>query len=183
MIKWSGTVSSNGATYSTFTEFYEKVKYNQEFDFTLIPKVQSSQGTEGNSSKVVYDIEVKSYMTKPASEGFDFMEKWNNNIPMPLRMMTGVILKETKGMYYMDLHGELKSGKHLYCMRCGRSITNSVSQWFGMGPECGNHGYVNPFDSEEELKQAINKYRNEIAKITWKGWVIKSAITKMEECG
>ena len=51
-----------------------------------------------------------------------------------------------------------------------------------MGPECGNHNYVNPFNSETELNEAINQYKDEtLSKINWCGWVIKSAITEMEE--
>lgn len=46
-------------------------------------------------------IKVKAYMTKPATPQFDFMQKWNNNKPMPYRIMKGEKVKETKGMVYM----------------------------------------------------------------------------------
>ena len=38
------------------------------------------------------------------------------------------------------------------------------------------------FNSDEELNEAVNEYKTEtLSKINWCGWVIKSAITEMEE--
>lgn len=51
-----------------------------------------------------YKITVKKYMTEPATVSFDFQDKWNNGMPMPLVTMTGEVLKETRGMVYMRLH-------------------------------------------------------------------------------
>lgn len=130
----------------------------------------------------VYRITVRQYMTKPATPEFDFMAKWNNNIPMPMRTMVGTVEKETSGMVYMHLHGDITSRVTQYCMKCGKAITNPVSQFFGMGPECGGHNYTNPFESEEDLKSAVESYRREyLQKITWSGWIIKSSIIEREE--
>lgn len=126
-------------------------------------------------------ITVKTYMTQQASPGFDFMAKWNNNVPMPLRVMVGTVEKETRGMVYMKLHGDIVAEKITTCMKCGRQLTNPVSQYFGLGPECGGHNYVNPFNTEEELRAAISNYREELRNITWEGWVIKSAIIDNED--
>ena len=128
----------------------------------------------------MYKIVVKQWMTKKATPEFDFMAKWNNNEPMPLRIMVGEKLQETPGMIKMSLHGDILEEKTQFCMKCGRPITNLVSQYFGMGPECGSHNYVNPFNSEEELKQSVNAYRQQIREIKWEGWIIKSAIQEME---
>lgn len=81
-----------------------------------------------------YRVTVKRYMTEKASPGFDFMSKWNNDTPMPLRTMTGTIEKETRGMVYMKLHGQAEPV--VRCMRCGRLLTNPISQHYGIGPEC-----------------------------------------------
>lgn len=128
-------------------------------------------------------ITVKQYMTKKATPEFDFMEKWNHNNPMPLRTMVGEVEKETRGMVYMKCHGEIYADKICTCMKCGRPLTNPVSQYFGIGPECGQHGYVNPFDSVEELQAAVASYKAEIRNITWEGWIIKSAIIDSEIYG
>lgn len=120
-------------------------------------------------------------MTRPAQPGFDFMKKWNNNEPMPLRVMVGTVEKETPGMVYMNLHGDIIETVTPVCMKCGKPLTNPVSQYFGMGPECGNHDYTNPFASDAELKEAVRKYRTEyLRKITWSGWIIKNAIIRKE---
>lgn len=128
-------------------------------------------------------ITVKSYMTQKSTPLFDFMEKWNNNIPMPLRVMYGTKLEETKGMVKMQLHGDIlaNEGPLDVCMKCGRPITNTVSRYFGLGPVCGQHNYVNPFDTEEELQEAVAEYRKTLKNITWTGWIIKSAIISEEK--
>lgn len=129
------------------------------------------------NNEITYKITVKPYMTKPASPEFDFMAKWNNNIPMPLITMVGTKVKETRGMVYMQLHADITDTITTTCMKCGKPITNAVSQYFGMGPVCGEHNYTNPFDSKEELADAVRAYRETYLKnITWEGWVIKSAI-------
>ena len=126
-------------------------------------------------------IKVKAYMTKKSSPDFDFMLKCNNDNPMPFRIMVGDVIKETAGMVYMKLHADITSKKTAVCMKCGRTITNPVSMYFGLGPECGQHNYTNPFESEEELEKAVKAYRQELNKITWEGWIIKSAIEESEE--
>ena len=50
-----------------------------------------------------YKITVKKYMTEPSTSNFDFQDKWNNGKPMPLCTMHGEVIKETRGMYYMEL--------------------------------------------------------------------------------
>jgi hypothetical protein len=95
--------------------------------------------------------------------------------------MVGTYDKETPGMYHMTLHGDILEQQTQYCLCCGKEITNPVSQYFGMGPVCGQHNYVNPFSSEEELKKAVAEYRKKLNNMVWEGWVIKSAITEMQE--
>ena len=53
-----------------------------------------------------YKITVKKYMTEPATSTFDFQDKWNNGKPMPLCIMQGEVIKETRGMYYMELKSD-----------------------------------------------------------------------------
>ena len=43
------------------------------------------------------------YFVRPFP-GFDFHEKWNNGIPPHDTTMYGNILKETNGMWYMEVH-------------------------------------------------------------------------------
>lgn len=129
-----------------------------------------------------YRIEVKPWMTLKSSDGFDFMQKFNNDIPMPLVIMyTSGKLEETRGMVKMSLHGDIKQRVITTCMACGRPITNKISQYFGIGPICGGHNYVSPFDTEEELNEAISAYREKLVNTTWTGWVAKSAIKSIQD--
>lgn len=128
-----------------------------------------------------YKVEVKGYMLKKSSPDFNFMAQWNNDNPMPLKIMYGVKLKETRGMVFMRLHGDIKQTITQRCMCCGREITNPVSKYFGIGPVCGNHNYTNPFDTEEELRAAVEAYRVKLVNTIWEGWIIKSAIETIDD--
>lgn len=195
---WPGAIEVNGTLFNSYEALESSnLTLTDEIHIKLYPKGKvfnveantANKQTDSSSTSIIpgdeqsqeFIITVKSYMTKPACPEFDFMEKWNNNVPMPLRTMVGTKVKETKGMVYMKLHGDIISKVTDTCMCCGKAITNPVSRYFGMGPKCGRHNYVNPFDTEEELKAAVNSYRQELHKITWEGWIIKSAITAQEE--
>lgn len=123
-----------------------------------------------------YIITVKSYMTQLSTEDFAFMKNFNNDVPMPLLTMVGTKEKESPKMFYMKLHGDIIAETVDTCMCCGRPLENPVSRYFGMGPVCGKHNYVNPFDSQEELKAAVSDYKKKLNQITWEGWIPKSAI-------
>ena len=53
-----------------------------------------------------YRINVKKYMTEPATPNFDFQDNWNDGKPMPLCTMQGEVIRETRGMYYMELKAD-----------------------------------------------------------------------------
>lgn len=122
-----------------------------------------------------YIVKVKPWMTKETRDSsFDFMLHWNKNIPMPLRVMRGRVLSETRGMVYMELRAcPLKTD---YCMKCGKPLTHPVSRLYGLGPECGGHYHINPFNTEEELQNAIQEVRKKLNNITWTGWIAKSGV-------
>lgn len=186
--EWPGAVEIDGTVYPSVAEAQNSLS-NESFNFSSIKlcdkkKRAPEQRIERPVSvgDTVYKITVRQYMTKCATPEFDFMAKWNDNRPMPMRTMVGTVEKETSGMVYMHLHGDITSRLTQYCMKCGRAITNPVSQFFGLGPECGGHNYTSPFESEEELNLHIESYRkNCLQKVTWSGWIIKSAIIEKEE--
>lgn len=182
---WKGKVEINGQMYDSIEIATSQFKVsNSEICIKLYPMTKTRQETDSVSCQPItmvpgnkeYRITVKKYMTEQSTPSFDFMEKWNNNKPMPLRTMTGWVEKETKGMAYMHLHGDIWAEKIFTCMCCGRQLTNPVSQYFGIGPECGGHNYIHPFSSNKELKDAVNTYRKQLQSVTWEGWVVKSAI-------
>lgn len=126
-----------------------------------------------------YKIAVKKYMTEPATSTFDFQDKWNNGKPMPLCIMKGEVIKETRGMYYMNLQG--KSEHTSRCLVCGKPLTNPVSKLYGIGPECSEKVGLIRIESEEEAKEKLKQIMEQIDDISWSGWVIKSAIKEWEE--
>lgn len=176
LANWKGKVNVNGVEYMSVADVPE-LDMNATTVITLIPNV-IRQKVQMGDGKVKHVITVKQYMTKTASPDFDFMAKWNNNVPMPMRTMVGTIEKETRGMVYMKLHGEILAERTFTCMCCGKKLTNPVSQFFGVGPECGGHNYTHPFNSDEELKMAVEAYKKVLLAKTWEGWIIKSAITE-----
>ena len=183
---WKGPVEINGSRYENVTQaiLNAKLSDSSQIDIKLLQSEKRvSKRLEMSVSDYIqqYRISVKQYMTKKATPDFDFMKKWNNNVPMPFMTMIGTVEKETRGMVYMKLHADIYAPIIQTCMMCGKPITNKISQYFGVGPICGGHNYVNPFSSEEELKEAVGEYRKKLQKITWEGWIIKSAITCKEE--
>lgn len=174
---WKGRVSVNGVEYDSIREV-PTLSLDNTTVITLFPVKTAKTPVKAVSDKVEHIITVKQYMTRPASPEFDFMAKWNNNVPMPMRTMVGTVEKETKGMVYMKLHGDYIADRMYTCMCCGKKLTNPVSQFFGVGPECGGHNYTHPFNTDEELRQAVDAYRSVLVSKTWEGWVIKSAITE-----
>lgn len=121
-----------------------------------------------------YKITVKKYMTEPATPEFDFMKKWNNDVPMPLRTMTGTVEKETRGMVYMKLHGQAEPV--IRCMRCGRVLTNPISQMYGIGPECITKV---PFIMNLDMND-VEGIKKKLVDVKWEGWIIKSSIVEKE---
>lgn len=185
---WPGAVEIDGTVYPSL----EIARNSLSVDLKNINSIKlcnkqqqapvSKPASLASDGATVYRITVRQYMTKPSNPSFDFMAKWNNDNPMPMRTMVGTVEKETSGMVYMNLHGDITSEIIQYCMKCGKPITNPVSQFFGMGPECGQHNYTNPFESEDDLKSAVEAYRRtHLQKIIWSGWIIKSAIIEREE--
>lgn len=186
---WEGAVEVNGSTYDSIQDVIKaNLTLNGNIRIKLYPQAKKAVNEAGNAKKSEdmdseqeYRIKVKKYMTEKSTPEFNFMAKWNNDNPMPLRMMTGYADKETRGMVHMVLHGDMYAEKMCICMKCGKRLTNKVSQYFGIGPECGGHKYVSPFDTQEELDAAVEEYKAKLQAITWEGWIVKSAITEMEE--
>lgn len=176
---WKGPVEINGKQYENIGTFISGNKsLSGEISIKLCPEVKEGVNERDNTgiqqdNEQVYRVTVKQYMTKPAEPGFDFMAKWNNNIPMPLRTMEGTVLKETRGMVQMHLKGF--GEKTCYCLRCRRKLDNPVSKFYGIGPDCMSKlGLVRDIDDVEGIKKDLQE-------IEWTGWIIRSAINEWEE--
>lgn len=126
-----------------------------------------------------YKVVVKKYMTEPSSGTFDFQDNWNNGVPMPMCIMTGTLLQETRGMYKMELRG--KAAPSITCSVCGKPLNNLVSKLYGIGPTCSEKLGLIRIESEEDAKTKWLGIVKQVEDITWTGWIIKSAILEWEE--
>jgi len=183
---YKGSLEVNGIMYSSVKAAVQALKGYEGEVVIILNKAGNRQEQKEEKAPVnsvqeikgspIYKIKVRQYMTKPGSPEFDFHDKWNNGTPMPMRIMVGRKLKETRGMVQMELWGEITDEITHNCMKCGKHLTNNVSKFFGIGPECGGHNYTNPFETEEELKAAVKDMQEQLKEIKWTGWIIKSAI-------
>lgn len=131
------------------------------------------------AKQVKYEIAVKKWMLQPATPEFDFHAKWNNNKPMPMAIMEGYILEETKGMYRMKLTGSAEPSK--YCRVCGATLKNKLSLLYGVGPECSEKIGLPRIASKDELEANYRQMKQLAESVEWEGWVIKKALKEMRE--
>lgn len=171
LLGWEGKVNINGTDFENIGAVPATLLLDNNSVIKLYPAKQEVKHSVAQSvdDNTEYTITVRQYMTQPSTPEFDFMDKFNKGIPMPMRTMTGVIVKETPKMVYMKLHGQAK--KTIRCMRCNKELTNPVSRLYGLGIECIQKVGI-PFDvtDVENIKEAL-------VNVTWEGWIIKSAIS------
>lgn len=177
---WEGKVEINGTEYDNIQMAkHNNSKLSGNICIKLYPKgyketqdfIKKFHSQEETTDKEVI-ITVKPYMTRHATPEFDFMAKWNDDNPMPMRIMQGKRIKETAGMVYMELHGLAKPTITCFC--CGKELTNPISRHYGVGPVClSKLGITFAIDDEENIKE-------ELVKIEWKGWVIRSSILEQK---
>lgn len=174
---WKGAIEVNGVCYDSVNDVkIDSKTFSESMHIVLHSNTKKQVQTKIDAIDDVseYRVTVKKYMTQLATPEFDFMAKWNNNNPMPMRTMTGIILKETRGMVYMRLHGKAESV--VRCMRCGRLLTNPTSQIYGIGPECMAKLGLERIEIDD-----VETIKKRLVDIVWEGWIIKSAITEKED--
>ena len=177
---WKGEISINDKHYISVDACISDFKTLSTDTHIILHsnvKVKNAVQSVADSveSKIEYRITVKKYMTEKSMPGFDFMAKFNNDNPMPLRTMTGTIEKETRGMVYMKLHGQAEPV--VKCMRCGRTLTNPISMKYGIGPECITKI---PFIMNLDMND-VEGIKKKLVDVVWEGWIIRSSIISKEE--
>lgn len=180
---WQGEVEINGQQYNNIEDALKfdfktlsdnmLIKLSSKSKKSLNESNISENHIENATTKTEFCITVKPYMTKKSTPEFTFMSQWNNDNPMPIRTMIGTVEKETRGMVYMNLHGFGKPT--INCLCCGKELTNPISRHYGIGPVCLNKmGIVRDIEDVDNIKE-------DLAKIEWSGWIIRSAILEKEE--
>lgn len=176
---WKGDIEINDKHYTNVECARNAFKNDSDSIHIVLHAVkQSAVQSVSSESKSISDaveqvVTVKKYMTQKATPGFDFMAKFNDDNPMPMRIMQGTVEKETRGMVYMNLHGFAKPT--VTCCCCGKELTNPISRQYGIGPIClEKMGIIRDIADVAHIKE-------DLVNISWSGWVIKSAITNTEE--
>jgi hypothetical protein len=182
----------NGISYtSAHQALHALTSYTGSIEILINSKVitQAEKASETpknvTNKKEIYRIEVRKYMTEKSSPDFDFMMKYNNDLPMPLRRMYGEILEETKGMYKMRLHARAERNASS-CSHCMRELTHPISMIYGIGPICGEHGYMTTDYTKSRIKDDEELFKladADLRKTVWEGFVIKRAIEDMKVVG
>lgn len=181
LTKYTGRIKINGQNVSRIRVMQALEDCDGEVTIDLIPEnfVDLEQPEQVPEQKL-YKVFVKNYMLEHSNPDFLFMKAWNNDIPMPMRVMVGTIENQTRSMYLMDLHGE--PYKADVCIRCGRRIVNPVSKVVGVGPECCTAlGIDVKLMDRSACEEYITRIEHKIKNIKWKGWVPKTAILTLEE--
>lgn len=167
---WAGRIVVNGTEYEGVDSVPDTIELAT---IKLLPKVEQRRVKVEDSTDVKeHLITVKQWLTQPATIEWDYNDRMNKGVPMPLRTMQGTIVKETAKSVYMHLHGSTKPVVH--CMRCGRELTNPVSRYYGLGCECiSKVGIVaNPDE--------VDKIKEQLVKIEGYWWIPKSSILSDE---
>ena len=179
--KYTGTIKLNNEEVSRQDICNRLAATSGTIEILLTPKNTIDCTTQLNSEITNICVYVKPWMTEKSTPDFLFMRNWNNDIPMPLRFMVGTIKQETSRMYFMQLRGE--PSKISFCTKCGRTLSNPISKLFGIGPECSTKIGLDPriFINEELAKEKLCQIEETIKKITWEGWVAKTAILELKK--
>lgn len=165
---WQGRIVVNGTEYENTDSVPDTIELSGA-TINLLPKVEQRRvKVDDTLDDREHLITVRQWMTQCSTPDFDYMKKFNKDIPMPLRTMQGTIEKETEKSVYMHLHGSTKPT--IRCMRCGKELTNPISRKYFLGVECIQKvGIFRPIDDIEGIKE-------DLVKINWSGWIPKSAI-------
>jgi hypothetical protein len=116
--------------------------------------------------KKIEEIKVRQWLTR------------KDDNPVPMRIMTGEVVRETQKAMLVKLNGFLRpSGT---CLHCGRRLTNPVSLLYGIGPICGEHFNINPLSSAEELHSIYEEMARLMGEVKWEGWIPKSQVESIE---
>lgn len=179
LLNYEGEIVVNGQTYASSHEAYESLK-SQGLNVVsvVIPgrTVKPDAPTDFRRD-CKYQVRVKSWMREYSSPAFDFMQKWNDDVPMPLAVMQGYVLEETAGMVRMSLEGSVS--RTVQCMVCGRALKNKLSQQYGIGPECAEKvGIERIPKSADEVEDLYDSMQKQMQNVTWEGWIAKKAIVE-----
>lgn len=106
VLNTSAPVTVNGVQYESSQKAYEHLKDHQgTIDIRIVPGDKYIPAVELHSMEPQFTVTVKPWMTEKSSPGFEFMEEWNNNNPVPLETMRATVLVDEEKRVKMDMVG------------------------------------------------------------------------------
>lgn len=119
---WQGGIQLNGVKYGSYDEMINSAPKNLDhLHILLTPKEYKNV-----VNVKLYRITVKDYMLRESNANFDFMAKWNDDVPMPEKTMVGIIEDETRGMVKMSLWYDELSNFEAEPDWCGWIIRSAI---------------------------------------------------------
>ena len=178
----TGKIIINGKTYDSVHEAEKAFEgYKGGLDIILEPQSEVISDDNAQIDNTIYRVHVKRYMTN-YDKSF-FLSKMNKQGPMPYIIMYGRKIQSTEKLVQMQLWADLDSTveRTTTCMRCGRPLTNSYSQYLQLGPECGASEHIKLLESGMDLEEIKQSLKQKLNNVTWTGWIVKSAIISADE--
>lgn len=149
--------------------------YKGGLTIILNPAIDGNSTIKKDIDKdTIYQITVRKYMTNYGSDFF--LNGMNKQGPMPYITMVGQKLSETEKLVKMKCWVELSTQRVSTCIRCGRPLTNPISQYLSLGPECGAAEHMKLIQNGVSVDLVRKQLQEKLNKITWTGWIIKTAI-------
>lgn len=188
LTSFTGKVVVNGKEFDSIKDADAHFKdYNGGLDIVLEPassNIKVVDNVPNTKEKTLYKIRVKKWMTKYGKDFF--LNQMNDEGPMPFVTMYGYEIQSTAKLVKMKLWAGLDNtdtdvNDVVYCMRCGRPLTNIYSKYLHLGPECGAAEHMQLLASGMSLEEVKQSFREKLHKITWTGWIVKSAILESSE--
>lgn len=177
---YPGQLTINNKQYNSVEEAESDFKDYKGGITIVLNGVKSHKDTPKiDCNEKVFQISVRRYMTNYSKDFF--LETWNDMGPMPFVTMIGIKLQETEKLVKMKLWADLCDGKITTCMCCGRPLSNPLSQYLGVGPECGASKHLKLLESGVNIQEVRKQFKEKLNEVTWEGWIIKSAITQVKE--
>lgn len=175
---YPGELSVNNRDFKNVKEAEEYYK-DYKGGLTILLKGIEQEETKQVNTDRVYQITVRRYMTNYSRDFF--LEQWNPDGPMPYVTMIGTKIKETEKLIKMKLWADISENRITTCMCCGRPLSNPLSQYLGVGPECGASKHLKLLESGVSIDEVKRSFREHLKNIEWEGWIVKSAITQVKE--
>ena len=93
---WEGAIEIDGTLYNNASEIDSDIQLTDGSTIILRSNRNNKRLEEATGESKEYHFVVKKYMTKKSTASFDFMKKWNKDIPMPMVITNCALASENR---------------------------------------------------------------------------------------